>query len=286
LDFKFRIYDSRLGKFLSNDPLTKKYPWNSPYAYAENRVIDGRDFEGLEWAFGAGLIRSGANMNDVKVAADVTFTFLRHVSVAFSSDIKSFGKLETYSNALDAFSLMMIPDVSSSMSSNDRQRAQVIHNGISAVRNIPNWKARDWGEFAGHAAFAIALTKGSNAVIGAFREATPMFGRMSNLAAREWYLAQEAKIPSLLDKTAPIETQAKQAWALRNTFRTTSRELMANKEEAANLYKTKPNLTWDQTVKKYSNEKGEIDYQGIIEASQRSNKEVNAKLGIEPKKEK
>ena len=33
--------DPRLGRFWSVDPLASKYPWNSPYAFAENRVIDG-----------------------------------------------------------------------------------------------------------------------------------------------------------------------------------------------------------------------------------------------------
>jgi RHS repeat-associated protein len=50
LDFKFRVYDSRLGRFLSVDPLYKDYPWNSSYAFAENRVIDGIDLEGKEYS--------------------------------------------------------------------------------------------------------------------------------------------------------------------------------------------------------------------------------------------
>ena len=33
-DYGFRIYDPRLGKFLSVDPLTKKYPWYTPYHFA------------------------------------------------------------------------------------------------------------------------------------------------------------------------------------------------------------------------------------------------------------
>lgn len=48
-EFLFRIYDPRLGKFLSTDPLEGEYPWNSPYAFAENRPIDGIDLEGKEW---------------------------------------------------------------------------------------------------------------------------------------------------------------------------------------------------------------------------------------------
>ena len=30
--------------------MAEKYTYNSPYAFAENRVIDGRELEGLEWA--------------------------------------------------------------------------------------------------------------------------------------------------------------------------------------------------------------------------------------------
>jgi RHS repeat-associated protein len=48
LEFKYRIYDSRLGRFLSIDPLAKSYPWNSCYAFAENRVIDCIELEGAE----------------------------------------------------------------------------------------------------------------------------------------------------------------------------------------------------------------------------------------------
>jgi len=47
-DYGMRIYDSRLGKFLSVDPLTKEYPWNSTYAFAENDVIRSIDLDGLE----------------------------------------------------------------------------------------------------------------------------------------------------------------------------------------------------------------------------------------------
>lgn len=47
--FKYRMYNPRLGKFFSVDPLDKKYPAWSPYAFAMDRVIDGIELEGLEW---------------------------------------------------------------------------------------------------------------------------------------------------------------------------------------------------------------------------------------------
>lgn len=46
--FEYRIHDPRIGRFLSIDPLAAKYPHNSPYAFSENRVIDGIELEGLE----------------------------------------------------------------------------------------------------------------------------------------------------------------------------------------------------------------------------------------------
>jgi RHS repeat-associated protein len=49
VSYKYRIHDPRLGRFLSIDPLFKDYPHNSPYAFSENRVIDGIELEGLEY---------------------------------------------------------------------------------------------------------------------------------------------------------------------------------------------------------------------------------------------
>jgi RHS repeat-associated protein len=49
LNYEFRMHDPRIGRFLSRDPLSSSYPHNSPYAFAENRVIDGVELEGLEY---------------------------------------------------------------------------------------------------------------------------------------------------------------------------------------------------------------------------------------------
>ncbi|HRF25286.1 MAG TPA: RHS repeat-associated core domain-containing protein [Chitinophagaceae bacterium] len=48
-DYGQRIYDTRLGRFLSTDPFTKIYPELTPYQFASNRPIDGIDLDGLEW---------------------------------------------------------------------------------------------------------------------------------------------------------------------------------------------------------------------------------------------
>ena len=47
-DYGFRIYDPKLGKFLSVDPLTKAYPELTPYQFASNRPIEAIGLDGLE----------------------------------------------------------------------------------------------------------------------------------------------------------------------------------------------------------------------------------------------
>lgn len=47
-DYGMRIYNPALGRFLSIDPLTEKYPFYSPYQYAGNRPIWATDLDGLE----------------------------------------------------------------------------------------------------------------------------------------------------------------------------------------------------------------------------------------------
>ena len=47
-DYGFRIYNPSIGKFLSVDPLSPKYPWYTPYQFAGNMPIWARDLDGLE----------------------------------------------------------------------------------------------------------------------------------------------------------------------------------------------------------------------------------------------
>ena len=50
VNFKYRMHDPRLGRFFATDPLEVKYPWNSPYAFQENKLGLGVELEGLEMA--------------------------------------------------------------------------------------------------------------------------------------------------------------------------------------------------------------------------------------------
>lgn len=48
LDYGMRIYDTRLGRFLSVDPITAHYPDLTTYQFASNSPIENIDLDGLE----------------------------------------------------------------------------------------------------------------------------------------------------------------------------------------------------------------------------------------------
>lgn len=61
--FKWRNYDPSIGRFLSIDPLSEKFPYNSTYAFQENKLGMGREFEGLELVPFEFLMMSNSSMN-------------------------------------------------------------------------------------------------------------------------------------------------------------------------------------------------------------------------------
>jgi RHS repeat-associated protein len=81
--FKYRIESTKLCRFWSVDPLAAKYPWNSPYAFAENRVIDGIDLEGAEW------VKVADNHYVVKIKIVNSSTVIGNVTASMSSTEKA-----------------------------------------------------------------------------------------------------------------------------------------------------------------------------------------------------
>lgn len=55
INYTFRVYDPRIGRFLSRDPLSEKYPFYSPYHFSSNQPIHAPELEGLESTFDLNL---------------------------------------------------------------------------------------------------------------------------------------------------------------------------------------------------------------------------------------
>jgi len=86
IDYKFRGYDSRLGRFWSVDPLYASYPWNSSYAFSENRVFDGIELEGAErlsvhtpgWIFSSKTVLRNETASEAQQNASTLGVALSH----------------------------------------------------------------------------------------------------------------------------------------------------------------------------------------------------------------
>lgn len=70
LGYEYRMHDTRIGRFWSADPLAAKFPWNSPYAFAENSPIGYLELEGLEKVrFGYNKVVNFTGMNKDQVGS-------------------------------------------------------------------------------------------------------------------------------------------------------------------------------------------------------------------------
>lgn len=75
-------------------------------------------------------------------------------------------------------------------------------------------------------------------------------GKLLDREARRWYLEQDRRIPEMIDKSLPLEEQAKQAFELRNKFRTQTRDLMKDQEKRKILDREEPNKTFEELIVK------------------------------------
>jgi RHS repeat-associated protein len=112
LNYTFRMHDPRIGRFFARDPLEMSYPHNSPYAFSENRVIDGVELEGLEFedlkpSYGFKLTLSVTNK--VKVNASIYG--------ALTNNIHGFGLNITNSNGNFGTNVFYAPKLTYNVSS-------------------------------------------------------------------------------------------------------------------------------------------------------------------------
>lgn len=108
-------------------------------------------------------------------------------------------------------------------------------------------------------------------------------GCLSDKVTRKWYVFHDKKILDMIDKTKPIEDQARQAHALRNQFRTNARDLMLNQDERKWLDESHPNLTFEEQISKKMSDKGMTRDKAILDiiaTAPKSNKNVNQKFKL------
>lgn len=107
--------------------------------------------------------------------------------------------------------------------------------------------------------------------------------KMGNKDVRKWYKDSIAKIPDSIDKTLPIEGQARQAFEARNRIRTEARRMMADEATRKKLDEERPNKTFEELIESKMKRKGmtrEEAIQDILETATKSNADVDKELGL------
>lgn len=117
-----------------------------------------------------------------------------------------------------------------------------------------------------------------------FSDMEGLKAKLGNKEVRLWYKAHDEKIPDLIDKSLPLREQAKQAFELRNQYRTQARELMSNQVVRKELDAKHRNLTFEEILehkrKKYGLTENEA-YEDIIRSSATTNKKYDKIAGID-----
>lgn len=108
--------------------------------------------------------------------------------------------------------------------------------------------------------------------------------KLGNKEVRQWYKAHDEKILDLVDKTIPLEQQARQAFEMRNQYRIQARELMKDQVSRKKLDIKHKNRTFEELLehkrKKYGLTESEA-YKDIIRSSTTTNKKYDKIAGIQ-----
>lgn len=97
-DYGMRISDQRLGRFLSVDPITSKYPELTPYQYASNNPIRLIDIDGLEGGIDPYYLRSIPKIQKM---------YAENIS-KLSDNYQKFKAIMNYSYAMDFVSTFLV----------------------------------------------------------------------------------------------------------------------------------------------------------------------------------
>lgn len=108
--------------------------------------------------------------------------------------------------------------------------------------------------------------------------------KLGNTEVRRWYVDRVSKIADDIDKSLPMEEQARQAFEARNKLRTEARNMMADEETRKMLDSLRPNKTFEELVESKMKRKGltrEEAIQDVYDTATKTNADVNKELGID-----
>jgi filamentous hemagglutinin len=106
-----------------------------------------------------------------------------------------------------------------------------------------------------------------------------MAGRLNNIEARRWYHQELARIPRRIDRSHPLEQQARQAYRLRHDAQIQARRAMQDRRSATALPEPR---TWEALVARYraAGLSGDAVWQAILDAASRAGRTIDEAAGL------
>jgi len=138
-DYGARMYDPRLGRWLSTDPLLKKYPGNSPYSYVLNNPLYWIDFDGKDLWIGGNREQAQRDIQSLipegyKDRISLTIKddgqVLFEVSMVSLEEIKSEPGIDLLNNLINISSNKYLYEVNDEIADKAFKEQQPDENGI------------------------------------------------------------------------------------------------------------------------------------------------------------
>lgn len=153
-DFGARIYDPRIGRWLSLDPLAKKYPILSPYNYVANNPIKFVEYDGKD--FGVYIDHS---QNTILITANV-YTINDKTQTEASEAASNWNALSGSTVLIGGVEYTVSVEIDSKMAegSNDKDRFQNAHSSSNSDQ-IGNTYNGSTGGFKGEKKYGKLVTR-------------------------------------------------------------------------------------------------------------------------------
>lgn len=159
LDYKNRILNPAIGRFLSRDPLAKSFPWYTPYQFAGNSPIANIDLDGLEEYYAA----DGRFLNKYGKSSDVMIvTSNRVAGMLLASD----GMSENLNELVKSYSTQ-------AFESNAENELAVLRNWATENRNSSKEHVMSL--------FASTITREDGSSVSVFSEGTTAVGEYKRM---------------------------------------------------------------------------------------------------------
>ncbi|MBC9914062.1 RHS repeat domain-containing protein [Chitinophaga varians] len=269
-DYGMRVYDPRIGKFLSVDPLSKSYPWNSTYAYAENRVIDGVDLDGGEVLHYSLNLKDGRatsiSLDNVQRTIPWNIETILETKMRIDVPAEQFGKAYVLHFGYYRYAFGSMREMAGAIKGLNKY----LDNGgslgsLHSLPGVPYNKTLEYADEFGESLQRVGNLAGAGATLGVglrnlvgyFGFEVPLGGRYKDIPKKEYFDNHELPSKSTLKKfgipagDAPAVQMETPAHNLTGSFKNTRSAREFRAREALLIEEKKYNELWNFVEKDY-----------------------------------